>query len=501
MAYTAGAPIYIFVPPVPLTMSENLTLTAPRPAPPPRRTAAPRALGLDALRGFAILTMVLSGVVPYGVLPAWMYHAQLPPPTHAFDPALPGLTWVDLVFPLFLFAMGAAFPLALRRREAKGDGTGAVVRGLLARGALLAAFAVVLQHVRPYALDPSPTRAAWAAALLGFGLLFALYARLPAAWPAARRRGVRLAGWGGMAALLALWPYPDGAGFSLQRHDVILIILTNMAVLGGLAWWFTRDRPLARLALCALVLAARLGASAPGPLADLWAWSPAPWLFRFDYLGYLLIVLPATFVGDRLWTWTQAAAAPEGEGRARWALAAVSVLLVGTLLVGLQARALGAAALGAAVLGGAALVLTRHPADERGRLLRDLARWGAFLLALGLLAEPFEGGIKKDPATLSYFFVTAGAACYVLAALAVLVDAAGRRYGLGLLVANGQNPMIAYVGIMNLVLPVLHLTGAAAAVQAVTGAPWAGLARGAAYTLVLAVVVRAFTRRGWFWKT
>lgn len=39
---------------------------------------------LDALRGLAILMMVLSGTIPFdGALPGWMYHAQLPPPDHA----------------------------------------------------------------------------------------------------------------------------------------------------------------------------------------------------------------------------------------------------------------------------------------------------------------------------------------------------------------------------------------------------------------------------------
>ncbi len=73
-----------------------------------------RLLGLDALRGFAILLMVLSGVIARGILPDWMYHAQLPPPDHQFNPNLAGFTWVDWVFPLLLFAMGAAFPMALK---------------------------------------------------------------------------------------------------------------------------------------------------------------------------------------------------------------------------------------------------------------------------------------------------------------------------------------------------------------------------------------------------
>lgn len=32
----------------------------------------------------------------------WMFHAQTPPPTYAFNPDVPGITWVDLVFPFFL---------------------------------------------------------------------------------------------------------------------------------------------------------------------------------------------------------------------------------------------------------------------------------------------------------------------------------------------------------------------------------------------------------------
>lgn len=60
-----------------------------------------RAYALDALRGYAILTMVLSATIAGSILPAWMYHAQTPPPDHVFDPNIAGLTWVDLVFPFF----------------------------------------------------------------------------------------------------------------------------------------------------------------------------------------------------------------------------------------------------------------------------------------------------------------------------------------------------------------------------------------------------------------
>ena len=80
-----------------------------------------RASSLDALRGYAILTMVLSGSVAWGVLPGWMYHAQVGPRSNfVFDGSIYGITWVDLVFPFFLFAMGAAFPFSIGNKYRKG---------------------------------------------------------------------------------------------------------------------------------------------------------------------------------------------------------------------------------------------------------------------------------------------------------------------------------------------------------------------------------------------
>lgn len=75
-----------------------------------------RNQALDALRGFAILTMILSGSIAFGnVLPAWMFHAQVPPPEHKFNPTLAGITWVDLVFPFFLYCMGYVVRLTLKK--------------------------------------------------------------------------------------------------------------------------------------------------------------------------------------------------------------------------------------------------------------------------------------------------------------------------------------------------------------------------------------------------
>ena len=66
-----------------------------------------RAISLDVFRGYAIVTMVLSGTIASGVLPGWMYHAQMGPRCME----LHGLIWSFRFFCLpwellFLFPLG-----------------------------------------------------------------------------------------------------------------------------------------------------------------------------------------------------------------------------------------------------------------------------------------------------------------------------------------------------------------------------------------------------------
>lgn len=102
-----------------------------------------RAISLDVFRGYAIVTMILSGTIASGVLPGWMYHAQVGPRSnHTFDPTILGITWVDLVFPFFLFAMGAAFPFSIGGKIEKGESTWRIMWECLLRGMRLTFFAI-----------------------------------------------------------------------------------------------------------------------------------------------------------------------------------------------------------------------------------------------------------------------------------------------------------------------------------------------------------------------
>lgn len=470
---------------------------------------AGRAYSLDALRGLAILLMVLSGIVPFRVLPSWMYHAQLPPPTHAFDSTLAGLTWVDLVFPMFLFAMGAAIPLALSRRLRSKQPWYVLHGGILSRGAMLAFFAIFLQHVRPFTLNPDPTPSTWLTALGGFVALFLIFVALPKSWLSWQRYTTRLAGWVLAFALLWMVTFPDGSGFRIIRSDIIIIVLANMAVFGAWVWLWTRENLLLRLGLMGMLMAAILSASVPDSwVQSLWNSSPFPWVFRFYYLKYLFIIIPGIIAGEYLLRWQSMLANTNREHRAEeWSVSryggivAAGVLLVGICLVGLQLRHSFLTFVACMVVLTGVWWLVRRAESDREILLRSMLGWAAFWLIVGLIFEPYEGGIKKDWSTYSYYFVTSGLSMFMLIGLMIVLDHFRRQKWCRWLVESGQNPMIAYVGMMNVMYPVLGLTGLDAVIQSLTPSPWAGVFRALIYTLLLAWGVSMLSRRGVFWKT
>lgn len=490
-------------------MTETVRMNDPASVPLPSEMR--RANALDALRGLAILGMVLSAQVPSS-FPAWMCHAQTPPPERTFNPAIPGITWVDLVFPFFLFSMGAAIPLALNRRIASGMPAwrGALVA--LQRLVLLGLFGVYVVHIRPWAFSSSPGATDWLRALAAFAILFPILLRLPDRWPAWLRYAIRAAGWAGAVVLMYTFRSTSGALFSLRKSDIIIMILANVLVGTTLAWLITRRSWLMRIALLGFLIAIRLsiGAGTDNWVAAIWTWKPPhlSWLWVTGYWSYLFLTIPGTVAGDMLTRWLkpEAEAAPDpagswGPGRMA-ALGAVAFAFTPLALWGLFTRHLTETVFLSAVLGLAALWLAARPADATERLLAGFTRWGFGCLMLGLTFEPYEGGIKKDPATMSYYFVGAGLALLLLLAFTVAADVFRGRRALALLIGNGQNPMIAYVGFGTLIQPILFLTGINPWLNRFTeNRPGAQFAHGAAATLLLAVAVWGFSRKRLFWRT
>lgn len=470
-----------------------------------------RADALDALRGLAIVGMILSGQLPFHeyVLPAWMYHAQVPPPNHTFIPTLPGITWVDLVFPFFLFAMGAAFPLALSKKIEQGVSRWKISAGIIERGALLGFFALYVQAIRPYQMSTSPDTMTWLVSIAAFLFLFPMYARLPDSWNAQLRWGVKAAGWICAILFFTLTTYPDGSGFSLRRSDIIIVVLTNMAVVGSFVWILTREHLLTRLGILGLLMAIRLSnipVGIEGWVNDIWKWTPIPWMYTLYYQQYLFIVIPGTILGEIVLRSMKNTPAEKNDD-ARWSsgkyilVAALMAVLNIELLVGLFARYLVPTTLLTFALCGAGFWLMNNPKNTRESLYRELFYWSLFWIVLGLFFEPYEGGIKKDHPTLSYYFITSGLAICTYIFFSILIDVFKKKRSVQLLIDNGQNPMIAYAGINNFVIPLLGITGLLSIMNAMVVSPVLGLLKGVIVTFLLMLATSFCTKKKIFWRT
>ena len=287
---------------------------------------------------------------------------------------------------------------------------------------------------------------------------------------------------------------------SLERTDIIILILSNVAFFGAVAWLFTRNNILPRLAVLAVLLALRLSHSVENSwVAMLWEGSPLQWFFRFSFLQYLHIVLAGSIIGDLALSYYSKQQQP-GRKPAYIAVGLALTTLVVLSLAGLYGQwGLPLLLLQLALLGGAAAAL-RTDTSPTGNFLRNLLAWGAAFLILGMAFEPYEGGIKKDPATLSYYYITAGLSTFLFMGFFLLLDLY-RAQDWQWLTDTGRNPMIAYVAPWLLIWPILKLSGLSVWVEGMNGNALMGLLRGVLITGLSMAATVVLTRWGWRWKT
>ena len=266
----------------------------------------PRAHALDALRGYAIITMVLSAMEAFSVLPRWMYHAQVPPPDHVFDPTIYGITWVDIIFPFFLFSMGAAIPLSLGRQHAKGESITKLTWKTVQRWVKLTFFAIFIIHAFPFMLGYEQEWMRYAMPIFFFILLCLMFMPNPFGLSPYKARAITWSAYLVAVGFMLLQPYAGGAPFRLADSDCIMLILANVSLTGSFIYLLTIGHPLRRLALLpfliALFMAAHTANSWPAQLIHT-SW--LPWLYLPAYQEYLLIIIPGTVAGEWIAQWLE----------------------------------------------------------------------------------------------------------------------------------------------------------------------------------------------------
>lgn len=465
-----------------------------------------RAIALDAFRGYAIVTMILSGTIASGVLPAWMYHAQVGPRSgNVFDPTIYGITWVDLVFPFFLFAMGAAFPFSIGNKIDKGENTLQVIWECLLRGMRLTFFAIFIQHMYPWVTSSPQDATAWMLSVGAFLLMFPMFMRIPLKMFSWLRILIELLAYGVAIVLLLNVSYAGDRQFSLSYSNIIILVLANMAIFGSLSYLFTRNNKWWRIGILPFVMAIFLGSATDNSWQkEVMNFSPLPWMYQFYYLKYLFIVIPGTIAGEYLKEWIS----QRSEFDRTYSLKhrhtpfafLVSVAIVVMNLYGLYTRSLVFNLFVTIVLLAALWYLLKMSGND-AVCWRRLFIAGAYLLMLGLFFESYEGGIRKDYSTYSYYFVTSGLAFITILAFTVICDVYHCEKLIKPLEMAGKNPMIAYVAPNLVVMPLINLLGLSGYLALLDGNAWLGFLRGVVVTSLSVMLAMLFTKLKWFWRT
>ena len=132
---------------------------------------AGRVLSLDIFRGLTMLVMIfVNDLASVRGLPWWNYHML---------PGVNGMTYVDAVFPSFLFILGMAIPLAVRKRLEMGDSMPRLWGHILVRVVSLIVIGILLANASK--VDPRLTGISaglWAVlALVGAMFFWNVYPR------------------------------------------------------------------------------------------------------------------------------------------------------------------------------------------------------------------------------------------------------------------------------------------------------------------------------------
>ncbi|SMG40718.1 DUF5009 domain-containing protein [Sphingobacterium psychroaquaticum] len=462
-----------------------------------------RNYSIDLLRGLAIIGMVLAAVVPWlADWPGWMYHAQVGPPDFKFNPNNPGITWVDLVFPFFLFAMGAAFPLALRNKlESKQYKV--MVTGLLRRGLLLVFFAITLAYFTPDNLKANPL-VNYMTALAVFASYFLIFLRFDGT--PLRRYGLQALGF---ILIILLGYYHSevlGHTFDKAKNNIIILVLANMAVFGSICWLLTANNFLLRTG----IIVAFIGIWFTKDIAGSWTgalWNFHPeikWFYNFAFLKYLCIVLPGSILGDLLITHrsvTNNAFTDEERPRVRL-LALMGLAFVCFHVVTLYMRLLEVNLIGHTLFGVLFFLFFRNNDKGQFGFYKLLIAWGYTLATIALFFEPLDGGIKKDPSSFSYWFLTSGLAFVFYIVCDYLTKVFPNNLLVSSIVKNGQNPMIAYCVSAFCITPILGLLHILPVFDYLSGIdPALGLVRTVVYMLLMIIITNYATTKRWFWRS
>lgn len=452
-----------------------------------------RYLSLDFLRGLTIFGMVFSAIIPYGVLPAWMYHVQNPPPTHELNMSVSGIGWVDLVFPIFIFCMGAAIPFAGRGKLAK-SGKDSASRSAFTKRFVAETFErFVMLWLFSYLyvlLDVSNSLFT----LLGFCALFPIYLVIKS--KGSYVKWVRVLGYLLTFSLVFMGAYFFDEAVNVQRRGIIIFLLAFLYLFGALIWYFTRDNLKARVAAFFAVLLFTIVTQYANWPVTTYANENIRWWFNVEYVYFLLLLLPATYVGDVLYN--RNTIYHSLRGNVIHFVFPLLALFVVWLCYAFYMRLCWINL----IVSGVVLVVLWFVIKAKLSQYKSLFLLAASLLFCALIIDLINGGIKKVPCTIEYCLATFSISLFLLMVSDYICKYLSNSFIVSVFTGAGKNPLMSYIAFNSCLVPVMNITGFIAIYKwcAPVDMPLLGVLRAAIAVLFTMWLVSLCSKRGIFWK-
>jgi len=354
-----------------------------------------RIASIDVFRGLTIFVMIfVNDLAGVRNIPGWMEHA---PANGDY------MTFVDVVFPAFLFIVGMAIPLAINKRLKNGDSVLEIWKHILIRTAGLLVLGFYMVNIG--GVDPALTgmsKYVWM--LLFFITVIMVWNRYPATENQVKQwiyRGLKIVGVVTIIILAAIYRRHTSDGIGWMRTQW-------WGILGLIGW--------AYLATVIVYL-----------------------LFRKHLpavIGSIVFFL-GLYIGEK--------------SGALGFLSGINQIVA----LGSQVGAHAAIATSGMVLG--MLFFKGSPADSPAKRIRWILVYAVFLFVIGFLVRPTYG-ISKIYATPTWVLFSAGYCSVLFALLYWLVDIKGKIKWANFLRPAGKNPLLAYI-LPSIVFAILMILG------------------------------------------
>ncbi|MBX2870943.1 MAG: DUF5009 domain-containing protein [Saprospiraceae bacterium] len=382
-----------------------------------------RILSIDIFRGLTIFMMVfVNDLAGVSDIPAWMKHV-------AAD--ADGMTFVDVVFPAFLFIVGMAIPFAVQGRLSSSD-TWGFWRHVVQRTLGLLILGVYMVNSGEMNLEANLIpKWIWAPSLyVAAVLIWNNYPQKESGGTTNKAKILQAVG--GLILIVLYFLYRKGEAGNLSGMTP-----SWWGILGLIGWAY----------LISILVYIGSGKGKWGVLGGFVGLS----------LIYIGIRTQVPFLAES-WLGGQS-------GHLAHALIVLSGIFCSTLMNnGQEAK------------------------SHQNKVLHMLL-WGLGLLLLGYLTDPIEG-ISKIRATPSWTYYCAGICSILYPFIYWLVDVKGKSKWASFLQAAGKNPLLTYI-----IPPFIYGILGFSFLPAFMNSGWLGFLKAIAFSLLVLAIARWFTEK------